>query len=430
MKKSISGIRGIVGNDLKIKDVIEFCNNFSTLIRSKKCVIAMDTRKSGQMIKDASMAALMQNGIDVFDLGVAPTPVAFYEARRYGAGLIITASHNPMEWNGLKFIIDGRGINQEELKTIITKQERKKTTSGKESKIQTDYIQKAKKLVQKIDGSPKVIVDVGGGAARHVAPKFLEELGCSVMVINEKLEETTRGPDPTAEELDMARYSDADIGFAFDLDGDRLVVVKNGKKQTPDVTLGLGVVKALEMGCKKFILSIDTSISVEKFIKQNGGTVQRSKVGEANVIEQMIKTGAQAGGEGSSAGFILSEFNFCRDGILTSGLITSMLQNKKIDEVLSFMAKYHQLRDKVPADSKFHDQILNKVIQKMKEQFNQTITLDGVKGIIDEDTWILVRRSNTEDVIRISVESDNLEKANKTLLEAKKMVNQSYEEIK
>lgn len=390
----------------------------------------MDTRKSGQMIKDASMAALMQNGIDVFDLGVAPTPVAFYEARRYGAGLIITASHNPMEWNGLKFIIDGRGINQEELKTIITKQERKKTTSGKESKIQTDYIQKAKKLVQKIDGSPKVIVDVGGGAARHVAPKFLEELGCSVMVINEKLEETTRGPDPTAEELDMARYSDADIGFAFDLDGDRLVVVKNGKKQTPDVTLGLGVVKALEMGCKKFILSIDTSISVEKFIKQNGGTVQRSKVGEANVIEQMIKTGAQAGGEGSSAGFILSEFNFCRDGILTSGLITSMLQNKKIDEVLSFMAKYHQLRDKVPADSKFHDQILNKVIQKMKEQFNQTITLDGVKGIIDEDTWILVRRSNTEDVIRISVESDNLEKANKTLLEAKKMVNQSYEEIK
>ena len=390
----------------------------------------MDTRKSGQMIKDASMAALMQNGIDVFDLGVAPTPVAFYEARRYGAGLIITASHNPMEWNGLKFIIDGRGINQEELKTIITKQERKKTTSGKESKIQTDYIQKAKKLVQKIDGSPKVIVDVGGGAARHVAPKFLEELGCSVMVINEKLEETTRGPDPTAEELDMARYSDADIGFAFDLDGDRLVVVKNGKKQTPDVTLGLGVAKALEMGCKKFILSIDTSISVEKFIKQNGGTVQRSKVGEANVIEQMIKTGAQAGGEGSSAGFILSEFNFCRDGILTSGLITSMLQNKKIDEVLSFMAKYHQLRDKVPADSKFHDQILNKVIQKMKEQFNQTITLDGVKGIIDEDTWILVRRSNTEDVIRISVESDNLEKANKTLLEAKKMVNQSYEEIK
>ena len=432
MKKSISGIRGIVGKDLGLKDVIEFCNNFSKLVKSKKCVIANDTRPSGKMVKEAAMAALMQNGIDVFDLGMAPTPVVFHEARKYGAGVIISSSHNPIEWNGLKFIIEGRGINEEELQTVITKQELEKTTIGKETKIETDYNEEAKKLVGEIKGTPKIVVDIGGGAARNIAPKFLEELGCYVSVINSNLEESSRGPDPTAEKLDdlLSKCNGADIGFAFDLDGDRLVVVKDGKKQAADVTLGLGVAKALELGYKKFVLSIDTSVSIEKFIKQNGGEVQRSKVGEANVIDLMLKSGSQAGGEGSSAGFILPEFNFCRDGILTSGLIASMLGGDSFIEILSFMESYHQLRDKVPADSQLHDKTLEMVGKKMKEKFSDVITLDGIKGIIDEDTWILVRKSNTEDIIRVSAESNDLEKANQILLEAKELVNQSYEESK
>ena len=118
------------------------------------------------------------------------------------------------------------------------------------------------------------------------------------------------------------------------------------KKQIPDVTLGLGVAKSLELGYKDFVLSIDTSISIEKFIKEKGGTVNRSKVGEANVIELMLKTKAQAGGEGSSGGFILPEFNYCREGILTSGLIASMLESSEFNEVLSYMESYSQIREK------------------------------------------------------------------------------------
>ena len=430
MKKSISGIRGIVGEDLGLKDVIEFCNNFSKLIESKKCVIAIDTRPSGKMIKEAASAALMQNGIDVFDLGMAPTPVVFHEARKYGAGVIISSSHNPIEWNGLKFIIKGRGINEEELQTVITKQELEKTSIGKEEKIETDYIEQAQKLVGEIKNTPKVVIDIGGGAAKEIAPKLLEKLQCNVKVINENLEDSSRGPDPTAENLEdlISNCSDSDIGFAFDLDGDRLVVVKDGEKQAPDVTLGLGVAKALELGYKKFILSIDTSVSIEKFIKKNGGEVQRSKVGEANVIDLMLKTNSQAGGEGSSAGFILPEFNFCRDGILTSGLIASMLGSDSFNEILSFMESYHQLRDKVSADSELHDTTLEKITQKMKEQFSDVITIDGIKGIVDDDTWILVRKSNTEDIIRVSAESNDLEKAKKILTQAKELVIQSYEE--
>ena len=106
LKVTISGIRGIVGKDLTLRDVLKFSKNFSTLIDSKKCVIATDTRPTGQMIAETVKAQLMESGIDVYDLGVAPTPVAFRESRKYGAGIIVTSSHNPIEWNGMKMIID------------------------------------------------------------------------------------------------------------------------------------------------------------------------------------------------------------------------------------------------------------------------------------------------------------------------------------
>ena len=331
MKKTISGIRGIFGEDLSLKDVLEFCNNFSSLIKSQKCVIGKDTRPSGPMIKNAASAALMKNGIDVFNLETVPTPVVFREARKYGAGLVISSSHNPTEWNGMKFIIDGRGINERELPKIIEHQDITSSKIGSEQDITSTYLNDAQKIIGEVENQPKVAVDIGGGAAKGFAPELLRKIGCNVEVTNEELAGCSSGPDPTSDELtDLIALSEKnEIGFAFDLDGDRLVVVNNGKKQSPDVTLGLGVAKSLELGYKNFVLSIDTSISVEKFIKEKGGTIQRSKVGEANVIDLMLNNNAQAGGEGSSGGFILPEFNYCREGILTSGLIASILGDSK-----------------------------------------------------------------------------------------------------
>ena len=432
MKKTISGIRGIFGDDFTLREVLEFSNNFSLLIKSEKCVIGKDTRPSGDMITETANAALRQNGVNVFDLGTAPTPVVFHEARKYGAGLMITSSHNPIEWNGLKFIIDGRMPNERELPQILEKQELTKSSIGTEEKISSSYIEDAKKIIGDLAGSPRIAVDIGGGAAKEVAPKLLRELGCNVEVINPDLQTSTRGPDPTADELvDLIEASSSrDIGFAFDLDGDRLVVVKNGRKQTPDVTLGLGVAKSLDLGYKNFVISIDTSVSIEKFIKEHGGTVQRSKVGEANVIDLMIQTNAQAGGEGSSGGFILPEFNYCREGILASGLIVSMLNDSKFNEVLNFMENYIQIRDKTIVDAAVQDKVMEKVASKLNSKYSEIITLDGIKGIIDENSWVLIRRSNTEDIIRISAESNNLEKCKKIVKETTGIVNQCYEEIR
>ncbi len=432
MKKTISGIRGIFGEDLNLRDVLKFCNNFSSLVESKKCVIGKDTRPSGNMVKNTASAALMKNGIDIFDLGTVPTPVVFREARNYGAGLVVSSSHNPLEWNGMKFIIDGRGINEEELPQIIQHQKMPKTSAGTEIKLSTSYIEDAKKIIGSIEDSPKIAVDIGGGAAKGFASELLKKIGCRVETLNEDPTTCTRGPDPTSDNLSelAAASTKKEIGFAFDLDGDRLVVVREGKKQAADVTLGLGVAKSLELGYKKFVLSIDTSVSVERFIREKGGTVRRSKVGEANVIDLMLKSGAQAGGEGSSGGFILPEFNYCREGILTSGLIASMLGTSEFREILDYMEGFKQIREKTEIDSSFHNEVISKVQSKISKNYSEIISLDGIKAIIDEDSWVLIRKSNTEDIIRVSAESSDEEKCKRILRDTLKVVNQSYEKIR
>ncbi|MDH2906774.1 MAG: phosphomannomutase [Candidatus Nitrosotalea sp.] len=430
MKVSISGVRGIFGNDLNLEDIIHYCRNFSRLVKSKKCVVGRDTRPSGEIVTNVAIASLLERGISVYNLGMSPTPVIFREARKYGGGLIVTSSHNPLEWNGLKFILDGRGINESELEYLERKDKFQREEIGTETQVDSGYIDEAIKVIGNIKKSSKIAIDVGGGAAFSVAPQLLRKLGCKVSVINGTPGKSTRGPDPTNDQLpELVQASKkANIGFAFDLDGDRLVVVRNGKKQSPDVTLGLGVAGALEKGYKKFVLSIDTSIAIEKFIKQEGGQVNRSKVGEANVVDLMLKTKSQAGGEGSSAGFILPEFNMCRDGLLTSGLIASMVGTKQFDDINKFMEEYHQVRTKVSADSKLHKKTLEILLKKMRKQSSQIITIDGIKSIIDEDSWVLVRQSNTEHIIRVSAESNDLNKAKEIEKQITKLVKQSYEE--
>jgi len=415
-----------------LNDVLKFSNSFSVLIKSKKCVVGTDTRLSRNIIAENVKAGLMQCGVDIYNLGVVPTPVVFRESRKYGAGIVVTASHNPTEWNGLKMLIDGKGINQEQLDLITNEQVTNKSKIGLENNINSAYVDEAAQIIGKVSDNPKVIVDVGGGSAKNIASSLLQKIGCDVITINNDLEKSSRGPDPTSDPLDelVSKSKDVDIGFAFDLDADRLVVVKNGKKLSSDSTLGLGVAKALELGCKNFVLSLDTSISIEKYIKKKGGTVFRSKVGEVNVIEKIVETQSCAGGEGSSGGFIFPDFNFCRDGILTSGLIVSLMRKDEFSDVLNLMEKYHQIREKIEVGLEYQEKVLKNLFDVLKEKYRNLQTLDGIKVIVDEDSWFLIRKSNTENIIRISTESNSLEDARNIHLQIKELVKQSYEQIK
>ncbi|RNJ78787.1 MAG: phosphomannomutase [Nitrosopumilus sp. H8] len=402
MKKTISGIRGVAGADLDAGSVMEFCGSFAH-IAGEECVMAMDTRPSGPALKDAAASALMAGGVDVLDLGVAPTPAVFREARKYGAGIVVTSSHNPVDWNGLKFVIGGRGINESELQKILDMNPRY-GGAGRQRQIETTYVNDAAGVIGAVDGAPRIAVDAGGGAAAGFAPQMLKKIGCTVRMVS-----SDRGPDPTQGSLAELEQAGCRIGLAFDLDGDRLVLVIDGKRQPPDMTLGLGVAGAMRAGCKKFVFSIDTSIAAEKYVLENGGRVWRSKVGEANVAGMMAELGAHAGGEGSSGGFIMPEFNCCRDGMLAGGMIASIDGTEEFDHMVQCMERYVQKRTKIAADPGRHEEIMRKLESAFESEYSETIMIDGVKGI-DENGWILARRSNTEDVIRISAEADNEER--------------------
>jgi phosphomannomutase len=422
VKISISGIRGVFGDDdLSLDEIVKFIRSFarSSLKPTEKCVIGRDTRPSSLAVSKIVAATLMQEGVEVYDLNVAPTPMVFRESQKYQAGCIVTASHNPLEWNGLKFILEGRGIFEDELQAILGNLNlglRKQDYNyGKSLQIVSNYVDEVAELAKTSKSSDQSIragLDPGGGASCGYINRLFKTLGHKFQSINDIYGTSSRGPDPTADDLtDLAALvvnNHLDFGFAFDQDGDRLVVVdKYGKKLSPDTTLLLCVANALKMGMKKFVTSIDTSISIEKFAKLHGPASVKfdfSKVGESNVINTMLKAEADAGGEGSSAGFIMPKFNLCRDGFLASAIIAS-LDATTIGECIKFSAQFSQVRTKISLPSHLHDKLIEKLSVILERESSGILTIDGVKAIVDDDSWILVRGSNTEHAVRISVES-------------------------
>jgi phosphomannomutase len=421
VKISISGLRGIFGQDLNLHTIISFSKLFASFIINsnkcqKKCLVARDTRPSSNVILQTVSAAIMEQGINVFNLGAAPTPFVFHESIKYGNAIIVTASHNPMEWNGLKFVINGRGIFEEELDSIQEENILSSTRYGKSYNVNSNYIPDILELLssnrylqddrKKANG---IGIDPGGGALSPFIPKLYNSLNQKFYSINDIAGISSRSPDPTTDELFELRKlvlsKKLQLGFAFDMDADRLVVVdKNGNKLSSDLTLLLCIAGILNHGAKKFVVSLDTSNGIESMIADHGGTVSYSKVGEANVVKQMLKLNADAGGEGSSAGFIMPKFNMCRDGIL-AGAIISSLNDHIYNDCIEIASSYSTIRSKIPIESDFQKQIIDKIEGKFKAKSFQIIRMDGTKILIDDNSWILIRSSNTEHAVRISVES-------------------------
>ena len=444
MKISISGIRGIFNQDLNLNNIINFSRLFASFIinnsinSGKKCLVARDTRPSSDIILRTVSAAIMEKGIDVFDLGVAPTPFVFRESIKYGNAIIVTASHNPLEWNGLKFVINGRGMFEEELDSIQQQDATSSTGFGKSYHINSKYILDILEFMRKnrYDGRKRtntVGLDPGGGAISSFIPKLYHSLNQDFLSVNDIAGISSRSPDPTTDDLFELRKlvlsKKLDLGFAFDMDADRLVVVdRNGNKLSTDLTLLLCIASTLYHGAKKFVVSIDTSNAIGHMVTDHGGTLNYSKVGEANVVKKLLNLKADAGGEGSSAGFIMPKFNMCRDGILASAIISS-LNEDLYNDCIEIASIYSTIRSKVPIESNFQKTVIEKFEEKYKAKSFQIIKMDGTKILIDDKSWILIRSSNTEDAVRISVESspDNVLSI---FNDAKEKVQSIYEEIK
>ncbi|MDA4117124.1 MAG: phosphomannomutase [Thaumarchaeota archaeon] len=413
---STSGIRGGFNSDLLPDELVENARNFARMLGTDEVLLGRDTRTSSPILSRIVTSALLGVGADVIDYGVISTPAIFRESRRNALpAMIVTASHNEPDWNGLKFVVNGRGINQKELDHVLRKGAKMAVPAPGTSRPAEGFTYN-NEVVQIVgEGSAqgvKVLLDLNGGAAIGHAPDILRRLGCQVNTMGDVPGIFTRTIDPTRDSLDMlcktVKKQGADVGFAFDCDGDRLVVVDNeGRKRTGDYMFTLAVREALQnLKEKDVVISVDTTQAVDEIVRDSGGRVFRSKVGEANVMGLMAEKGVRLGGEGSSGGFIDASFNNCRDSLIAAALIVGALK-KKGTKVYAQVKSYHQAREKLEIPRKKGLE----AIKKLQKEYPQADTLDGLKVRLSNTSWVLLRTSNTEDGVRVSAEASSMKEA-------------------
>jgi phosphomannomutase len=258
----------------------------------------------------------------------------------------------------------------------------------------------------------KVVLDLNGSAAIGHAPGILRALGCHVSTIGDTRGIFSRTIDPTKDPLDLlcktVKKEGADVGFAFDCDGDRLALVDSGgKARTGDYMLTLAIKEAIQgMTRKDVVVSVDTTQAVDEVVEESGGKVFRAKVGESNVMGLMAQKGVRLGGEGSSGGVIDSSFNNCRDSLVAALIIVGAL-SRKGTKVYDQVRSYHQARETMDMPRK---KALD-AVKKLQKDNPGADALDGLKIKTSGSSWVLIRVSNTEDGVRVSAEAPSVKEA-------------------
>ncbi len=417
MIASLSGIRGILNTDLSLADVSLFATNFARATGSKEFLMARDTRRTGPAMCRAVASGMVSTGATVFDYGVISTPALFRESRnRRLPAVMVTASHNEPEFNGLKFLVDGAGIGKEMFDAVVEGHGRRGEGFGKGAVRAAPRASYVDDLVERFGGGScdgvKVAVDLGGGAAVSHAVQLMRRLGCHVSSLNDSYGVFNRRVDPVADELELLRrvvkQKGCDIGFGFDCDGDRLVVVdSSAKKRTGDFMLTLALSEMLSASEeKKVVVSMDTTQAVDDVARKARAQVFRSKVGEANVVAQMKERGARLGGEGSSGGLIDGSFNYCRDSMLAALAIVRALKRQG-----------RALYDSVPAYCQERVALgiprarAERGIKRLAAKYDDADLTDGLKLTLPKKSWVLIRPSGTEDVVRVSAEAASADRA-------------------
>ena len=411
MIASISGIRGVLNSDLSLADVTRFAVNFGRETGSKEFLLARDSRSTGPAISRAVAGGMASLGATVYDYGIISTPALFRESRlRRLPAVMVTASHNEPQFNGLKFVEEGAGIGKGTLDAVV----------GRSAASQREFSHGVTKpgrrpayvdeLVEMFGTGScegiRVALDLGGGAAIAHAVPLLTRLGCETSSMNDSYGVFNRRVDPVADDLVLLRRivkeRGCDIGLGFDCDGDRLVIVDSqGRKRTGDYMLTLAMSAMLgRTGEKKVVVSADTTQGVDDVAEKFGADVFRSRVGEANVVSLMVERGARLGGEGSSGGLIDGSFNYCRDSMLAALAIIRELKARGRRFYESVPA-YHQKRValEIPKAKALRG------IRRLAVEHRDADLTDGFKLALPRKAWVLVRPSGTEDVVRVSAEA-------------------------
>ncbi len=431
------GVRGIVNKELTPKLALELCMSLGTFIDGGGVAIGRDTRISGEMFKNAAISGLLATGCKVVDLGIAPTPAINYYVRdEMDAGVIITASHNPREYNGLKFVArDGIGFSREEerkIENIYNKKNfRNAKWDGTGALSTNDGIQRYKDGIKKLvnverirQRNFKVVVDTGCGAGGIVTPSLLRELGCTVITLNAQLDGTfpKRPPEPTGEVLGdlitLVKRSGADLGVAHDGDADRVVFVdEKGSFVSEDVLLAICAKDALQDRGGIVVTPVSSSLCVKDVVEQCGGDLVWTPIGSIHVARKMIEVEAVFGGEGNG-GLIFPKHQYCRDGAMAVAKILEMICEKRMSQLVEETPCYYNVKRKVKVTDK--EGVMERVLSQLKNNIDAT---DGVK-IWHEDGWVLIRASGTEPIIRIYAESKSKKRVNELAQDGIKLIKQ------
>jgi phosphomannomutase/phosphoglucomutase len=426
--ESISGLRGIYGKDLTIPYAKGWASRFASFSGQGEIAVGCDTRPSSEALLKAVVDALAGSGCIVHRLGLVTTPEIFRYVRISGVdgGIVVTASHNPPEWNGLKFITkEGTGIDDDELSAI--RESHPVFSVGRVQPASSPYYDDILRRVGPEAGAGvRVGLDLGGGSATKSAVQLFELMGAEVHAINMRAGVFDRTLDPTEDALsglsqEVAEHG-CDVGFAFDGDGDRLVVMgADGVKLPPDTIFSLMALETVRKG-DTVALSVDTSSAVADVVLGRGGKVAMAPVGEANVVKVMLETRSSLGGEGSSGGVIFPDFSYCRDGLLAASFLVRSLRRSSLKELLGGVPNYALERLKFEADRTSFDRALDRI----RAEHPEALTLDGVR-IEGRLGWILFRPSRTEDLVRISVEVRDAKDLQAAVNEARTLLAQALD---
>ncbi len=416
MIASVSGIRGVLNRGLSLSELSGFTTNFERSSGSSEVLLARDTRRTGEVINRAVVASLLSLGATVQDFGVISTPALFRESRtRRRPAIMISASHNEPEFNGLKFILDGAGIDNAGL-AAVTKRRVDAGTAYERGALKHPRAGYNRELVSRFGAGScegvKVAIDPGGGAAISHAGPILRALGCVVFSVNDVPGVFSRRIDPFADRLatlsQIVRARGCEIGLGFDCDGDRLAIVDSqGAKRSGDFMLTLALSELLPGSeNKRVVVSLDTTQAVDEVVDREGGEVFRSKVGEANVVGLMKEKDAWLGGEGSSGGLIDGSFNYCRDSMLAALTIIRAIRERGT-RIFDGVRSPCQVR----LGFQLKRSKAEKAIRLLAKKYPGSDLTDGVKISLQGGEWVLIRPSGTEDLVRVSAEAEGRRRA-------------------
>ena len=431
-----NGIRGVFPEDFSLEFIHEMTLAIGTYFEKGSILIGYDGRESSPLICKIITSTLNSIGINCNIAGLVPTPCLEYAVKSlgYSGGIMITASHNPPQYNGIKPAgKDGVEISREDelliediyLKKSWLSNPKKWGTTEEETRSIETYLHGIKSHIdsQLIESNHfKVVLDLGNGAQAVTAPDFCKMINCEAILVNETIDGMFpgRGSEPTPQNLSVLSKTvienQANFGIAFDGDGDRSIFCDNlGNILTGDRSALILIQNILKKNSNSLVVTcLNSGSNTELLTEKYNSKVIRTKVGSVEVSRKMLSTDALIGFE-ENGGFMFGQHNQVRDGCMSLGLMLDLLattNNTLFDEISNLPPSF-TTKDKIKCSSDDAE----KIILSLKTEFPESDTSDGIKITIDHKNWVMIRPSGTEPIIRIYAESESQEKLDALMIE-------------